>query len=438
MKMAAGLEEAAVNGTLPASTEKLLGALDENKEDESEDLDDEQMIVEEYKLWRKNCRYMYSFVSETALTWPSLSVQFVRGNTFENKMKDTKFGVTRNLLLTTHSSGEDDDFLKIASLQLPKLLTENKEMSPEELESVNSRLKISKKFKQDVEINKVRVNPFDSSVFATLNAKGEVYVYELDSKMNVSKETKLLHHGMNGFGLAWNPNDKFQLVTGSEDQTVAVWDYSKSEKPLHVFHDHADFVNDVRFAFKRKNVIGSIGEDGYFVLRDLDAGRTVLKERLLDGKVSLNSFTFSPHSEHLVLFGGEDSNSYIYDLRNMARPLHVLVGHTKSITNVEWDPFHHNIVASSSTDRRVILWDLTKIGEEQLPEESEDGVPELVMMHGGHTGGVNDFTFNPEIEWCLASCSDDNIVHVWGVKPSLVDARCINAEEALISDSMLE
>lgn len=88
----------------------------------------------------------------------------------------------------------------------------------------------------------------------------------------------------------------------------------------------------------------------------------------------------------------------------------------------EWiDPFHENVIGSSSLDRRVILWDINKIGEEQLPDEMEDGVPELLMMHGGHTGGVNDFQFNNEIEWCVCSCSDDNIVHVWKVDEKVVE-----------------
>ena len=98
-----------------------------------------------------------------------------------------------------------------------------------------------------------------------------------------------------------------------------------------------------------------------------------------------------------------------------------MMGHQKPITNVEWDPFHENVIASSSTDRRIILWDIHKIGEEQQPDEAEDGVPELIMMHGGHTGGVNDFQFSNEIPWCIASCSDDNIVHVWKVSRKVLE-----------------
>jgi histone-binding protein RBBP4 len=436
MDMANGLEDAVKNGTLPPGAEALLNVLegngdDNDNEDDNSDVngnDDsngngegeetEQTILEEYKLWRKNCRYMYSFVSETALTWPSLSVQFFKADTFVNKTKDTKYGVTRNLLITTHTSGEDEDFLKVATLQLPRSLTENATLTPEELETVNSRLKISKKYPQSVEVNKVRLNPYDNRVWASINANGEVVVYETDEKMNPTAEIKLEHHTQNGFGLSWDPNQATTLITGAEDSTIAIWDYKKQTTPLTVIRDHTNFVNDVRFSYKKDGVFASVGEDKLLLLGDRSGKVNARHHSKL--KTTINTLTFSPHSENLLLLGGEDSNNYVYDLRQMEAPLHTLVGHGKSITNVEWDPFHENIVASSSMDRRVILWDLTKIGEEQLQEEAEDGVPELVMMHGGHTGGVNDFAFSPDTPWCIASCSDDNIVHVWAAKEEVV------------------
>lgn len=36
-------------------------------------------------------------------------------------------------------------------------------------------------------------------------------------------------------------------------------------------------------------------------------------------------------------------------------------------------------MASSGTDRRLHVWDLSKIGEEQSSEDAEDGPPELLV-----------------------------------------------------------
>jgi histone-binding protein RBBP4 len=54
----------------------------------------------------------------------------------------------------------------------------------------------------------------------------------------------------------------------------------------------------------------------------------------------------------------------------------------------------HNetILASSGTDRRLNVWDLSKTGEEQSPEDAEDGPPELLFIHGGHPAKISDLS----------------------------------------------
>ena len=52
---------------------------------------------------------------------------------------------------------------------------------------------------------------------------------------------------------------------------------------------------------------------------------------------------------------------------------------TLHFDQVQWSPHNETILASSGTDRRLHVWDLSKIGEEQSPEDAEDGPPELVV-----------------------------------------------------------
>ncbi|KAG7717218.1 hypothetical protein KL933_003423 [Ogataea haglerorum] len=397
---------------------------DDEHQSQDEEKSEEMTILEEYKLWRKNCRYMYDFISETALTWPSLSIQWIPGGTFETKTKDTKISKTRNLLLTTHTSGEDVNYLKIASTQIPASVWENgPEITAEELQQINSRLRISKKLDQESEINRVRAMPQNSRVISTINGKGDVFVYHLDAKMNQENRTRLIHHTDNGYGLSWNPNEEGELATCSDDQTVAVWDIVRSETeitPTSVFSNHTSIVNDVRWHNFSGNSLGSVSEDKHFIYQDTRTKGPAI-DTILSTKTSFNTLCFSRFSKYLFSAGGEDGNVYLYDLRDVSKPLHIMMGHTKSITNLEWDPFHENIVGSSSSDRRIILWDINKIGKEQLQDEMEDGVPELLMMHGGHTGGINDFQFSEEIPWTVASCADDNIVHLWKVNKKVVE-----------------
>ena len=80
---------------------------------------------------------------------------------------------------------------------------------------------------------------------------------------------------------------------------------------------------------------------------------------------------------------------------------------------VQWSPHNETILASSGTDRRLHVWDLSKIGEEQSAEDAEDGPPELLFIHGGHTAKISDFSWNPNEPWVICSVSEDNIMQVW-------------------------
>lgn len=54
-----------------------------------------------------------------------------------------------------------------------------------------------------------------------------------------------------------------------------------------------------------------------------------------------------------------------------------------------------------------------RIGEEQSSQDAEDGPPELMFIHGGHTDRVVDLSWNPCEDWVIASVADDNILQVW-------------------------
>lgn len=87
------------------------------------------------------------------------------------------------------------------------------------------------------------------------------------------------------------------------------------------------------------------------------------------------------------------------------------------------------------------MWDLSKIGEEQTAEDAEDGPPELLFIHGGHTAKIagipcqgllwlglpltvsshvsTDFDWNATENWVVASVAEDNILQVWQVAENI-------------------
>ena len=58
---------------------------------------------------------------------------------------------------------------------------------------------------------------------------------------------------------------------------------------------------------------------------------------------------------------------------------------------------------------------MSRIGIEQTKEEAEDGPPELLFQHGGHTSKVSDLGWcpDPDDPWLVASVADNNMLQVW-------------------------
>lgn len=93
----------------------------------------------------------------------------------------------------------------------------------------------------------------------------------------------------------------------------------------------------------------------------------------------INSVSFNPFQEFLLLTGSADQTVALWDLRNLRERLHSFESHSDEVFRVQWSPFNETLFASSASDRRVHVWDLAKIGHEQTEEDAEDGPPELLV-----------------------------------------------------------
>lgn len=280
--------------------------------------------------------------------------------------------------------------------------------------TVNSQVKILKKYKHEGEVNRARAMHQDQSVVASASNTGTVYLYKVDSSEQDEEGTyydKLEHHTENGYGLSWNKKAQGLLLTGSDDSTVALWDVTNTKGPKSVFKSSQDIVNDV--AWQNEHLFGIASEDKNFYLHDTRTADSTpaLTHNIHDS--AINSVVFSPKSAHLFATGSSDNTIVLSDLRYVSKRLHTLIGHADAVTSLHWNPHDDRVLASAGGDRRAILWDISKIGEEQSQEDAEDGAPELLFMHGGHTSAITDFAWSPNYEWMLASVSDDNIAQVW-------------------------
>jgi histone-binding protein RBBP4 len=391
------------------------------------DQNEERLINEEYKIWKKNTPFLYDLVMTHALEWPSLTVQWLPDVT-KHEGKDY---TTHRLILGTHTSDEQNHLL-IVKVQLPN---DDAQFDASRYDSergefggfgnIAGKIETEIKINHDGEVNRARYMPQNPSLIATKSPSSEVFVF--DYTKHPSKpdgacrpQLRLRGHQKEGYGLSWNPSLKGRLLSASDDHTVCLWDINEAGGDqgivdAHtVFTGHSAVVEDVAWHPMHDSLFGSVSDDHRLLIWDTRTASNSKPQHSVEAHAAeVNCLSFNPFSEFILATGSADKTVALWDLRNLRLKLHSFESHRDEIFQVQWSPHNETILASSGTDRRLHVWDLSKIGEDQSPEDAEDGPPELLFIHGGHTAKISDFSWNPNEPWVICSVSEDNIMQIW-------------------------
>lgn len=409
---------------------------------------------EEYKsaclltVWKKNSPFLYDMVITHALEWPTLTMQW-----FPDKEecvptnRNADKGLSRHrLLMGTHTSGQDNNYLQIATLNLPntEAKIEAKDYDEEKggawllteigSYSTSARIQVTQRINHEGEVNRARYCPQNCDLIATRAVSGLTYVFDRtkhsntpDSDGKCRPDIILRGQTAEGYGLAWNPLQQGHILAASEDTTVCYWDIGKYSKennaldPVTMFRGHTAVVEDVAWHNYHESLFASVGDDHQMLLWDTRESGASPKQRVEAHHGEVNAVSFSPASEHIIATGSSDKTAALWDLRNLGVRLHSLEGHTDEILQLAWSPHHETILCTASSDRRVNVWDLSRIGEEQTSEDAEDGPAELLFVHGGHTARPTDLAWSPQDPWKVATAAEDNIVMVWQPAASIFE-----------------
>ena len=279
------------------------------------------------------------------------------------------------------------------------------------------------------EVNRARFMPQNPFLVATKTVSGELHVFDTSRHParppaggGAAPDMRLTGHTDQGFGVSWSPLLTGRLLSGSNDARVCVWDTAAAATTtgaLHTYSGHVGAVGDVAWHASQPHVFGSVGDDCTLRLWDTrkpPAEACVHNVRAHDAEVYC--LAFNPRNEFLLATGSADKTVELFDTRRMAASVHTLVCDTDDLRTGEvltlaWSPHHEAVLGSCGAERRVNVWDFSRIGQEQSPEDAEDGPPELLFSHGGHTARVSDFAWNAREEWQVASVAEDHQLQIW-------------------------
>lgn len=392
----------------------------------------ELLRQEEYKTWKKNSPFLYDVVITHALEWPSLTVQFLP----DKVTNPDQIHSTQRLLLGTHTSDGETNFLLIAEVCLPlEDVDLDVRSDVKQEDDKRGKLEIKIQIPHDGDLNRARYMPQNANIIATMSSKSTIFIF--DKEKHESKTSKdgqfpsemtLAGHTKEGYGLAWSPHREGLLLSGAEDAAVCVWDINAQPRkkdqsvvvnPLHKIAGHDDVVEDVAWHQHSEHLFGSCGDDrvvNIWDLRDSSKSKSAIHNA---HSAAVNCISFNPFNEFTFLTGSADHSISLWDLRNLKNTMHSFAKHTDQVMGVQWSPFQEQVFSSFGADRRVNVWDLSRIGREQDPEDAEDGPPELLFIHGGHMDKVSDMSWNHNDEWVIASVDDANSIQIWQMAENL-------------------
>eukprot|EP00501_MAST-03F_sp_TOSAG23-6_P002066 GSMAST32.ASY1.ANO1.2157.1 assembled CDS len=207
-------------------------------------------------------------------------------------------------------------------------------------------------------------------------------------------------------GLSWNASQRNLLLSASADHTVKLWDVSEGRCALTMRH-HNDKVSSVRWNPVETSVLASCSFDRSAVVLDVRSHLEGLKLSLLDDAEELQ---WNPHNPALLLTATESGAVCCHDVRVASSSkgkdqnrstLWTLQAHNKSITSLSLSPLIPGILATSSVDKSVKVWDISG------PK------PICIASKNMQIGPLYSASFNPEHPFLLSVGGDDGRLAVW-------------------------
>jgi WD40 repeat protein len=146
------------------------------------------------------------------------------------------------------------------------------------------------------------------------------------------------------------------------------------------------------------------------------------------------SVDINPNRPHTLVCGGEDGALRFWDTRKPSQPVQLLSkgGHSHFITKVRYNPFHDQLVLSSSTDGSVCLWRAASISSAPLSADLDFTEDIDMLTNVRNTSHLEETTISAqEYGLALRTSVEDGLIQsytdskhdsVYGIAWSSIDA----------------
>jgi WD40 repeat protein len=192
--------------------------------------------------------------------------------------------------------------------------------------------------------------------------------------------------------VAFSP-DGSQVVTGSDDQSVRIWQVS-SGKCIQTLQGHSDCVSSVAFSPDASQLVSGSGDESVRIWQ-VSTGKCIQTLQGHSGYVT--SVAFGPDGEH-IYSGSFDTSVRIWQVSS-GKCIQTLQSHTGGVYSVALSPDGSQI-ARGSEDKSVRIWQVS--------------TGKCIHTLQGHSNEVFSVAFSPDGSQVVSGSSDKS-VRIWQV-----------------------
>lgn len=200
-------------------------------------------------------------------------------------------------------------------------------------------------------------------------------------------------------GLSWNRSYRQALASCSADKTVKVWDVT-TQACSHTFSYHSDKVQSVQWHPAEAYLLASGSFDKTVCLVDCRSASAEPMRYSLESDVE--AMQWDPFSAYHLYCALEDGEVVCIDRRKEGAPLYVFKAHEETTTSLSFSCGVPGMMATSSLDQAVRVWDVLDTTE-----------PKLVAYKSMNVGRLFTLQYYSDDSFALAAAGEQGVVAVW-------------------------
>ena len=215
---------------------------------------------------------------------------------------------------------------------------------------------MSRTSKHSGSIKALQFNAFRPELLATVGAKGELFISDLNNVSNPFRMGNAVARADDFECLDWNKRTSHIMVTGSSGGTMTVWDIKNKRESLTLNNLERKAVSAVAWdPVKTTRLVTAIPDDTRPVILVWDLRNANAPERILKGHDGgVLSLSWCQQDSDLLLSCGKDNRNICWNPQSGES-----LGEFPVVTNwtfqTRWNPHNPDFVATASFDGRIVV-----------------------------------------------------------------------------------